>query len=165
MDSRTVVGVGNIYASEALFRSGIHPLRKAGNISLARYGALVASIRDVLNAALEKGGTTLRDFVGGDGAPGYFRLELDVYDRAGEPCRNCRGSIRQIRQGAAFNLLLCAMPAMIMCRPLGDVSIDWIPGQARNDEGGRPGVTNGGQIRHDEWDSPCRWRVLPLIRQ
>lgn len=99
MDSRTVVGVGNIYASEALFRSGIHPLRKAGNISLARYDALVGAIRGVLNAALAKGGTTLRDFVGGDGAPGYFRLELDVYDRAGEPCRNCRGSIRQIRQG------------------------------------------------------------------
>lgn len=99
MDSRTVVGVGNIYASEALFRSGIHPLRKAGNISLARYDALVGAIRGVLNAALAKGGTTLRDFVGGDGAPGYFGLELDVYDRAGEPCRNCRGSIRQIRQG------------------------------------------------------------------
>lgn len=99
MDSRTVVGVGNIYASEALFRSGIHPLRRAGNISLARYGALVGAIRDVLNAALAKGGTTLRDFVGGDGAPGYFRLELDVYDRAGEPCRNCRGRIRQVRQG------------------------------------------------------------------
>ena len=99
MDSRTVVGVGNIYASEALFRSGIHPLRKAGNISLARYHALVASIRDVLNAALAKGGTTLRDFVGGDGAPGYFRLELDVYGRAGEHCRNCTGSIRQTRHG------------------------------------------------------------------
>ena len=99
MDSRSVVGVGNIYASEALFRSGIHPLRRAGNISLARYGALVGAIRGVLNAALAKGGTTLRDFVGGDGSPGYFRLELDVYDRAGEPCRTCRGGIRQIRQG------------------------------------------------------------------
>ena len=99
MDSRTVVGVGNIYAGEALFRSGIHPLRKAGNISLARYGSLVVSIRDVLTAALAKGGTTLRDFVGGDGSPGYFSLELDVYDRAGESCRNCSGSIRQVRQG------------------------------------------------------------------
>ena len=99
MESRTVVGVGNIYASESLFRSGIHPLRGAGNISLKRYGALVESIRDVLNAALEKGGTTLRDFVGGDGEPGYFRLDLDVYDRAGEPCRNCAGLIRQVRQG------------------------------------------------------------------
>lgn len=99
MDSHTVVGVGNIYASEALFRSGIHPLRKAGNVSPERYRALVASIRDVLYAALAKGGTTLRDFVGSDGAPGYFSLDLAVYDRAGEPCRRCPGSIRQIRQG------------------------------------------------------------------
>ncbi|MDE0154662.1 MAG: bifunctional DNA-formamidopyrimidine glycosylase/DNA-(apurinic or apyrimidinic site) lyase [Gammaproteobacteria bacterium] len=99
MDSRIVVGVGNIYASEALFRSGIHPLRRAGNISLKRYGALTGAIRDVLNAALAKGGTTLRDFVGGDGAPGYFKLDLNVYDRAGEPCRVCAGNIRQIRQG------------------------------------------------------------------
>ena len=99
MDSRTVVGVGNIYASEALFRSGIHPLRKAGKISRKRYGALAVAIREVLKAALAKGGTTLRDFTGGDGEPGYFRLDLDVYDRAGEPCRNCRGSIRQVRQG------------------------------------------------------------------
>ena len=99
MDSRTVAGVGNIYASEALFRCGIHPMRKAGNVSLGRYGALVGAIREVLNAALAKGGTTLRDFVGGDGAPGYFRLELDVYERAGEPCRNCSGSIRQVRHG------------------------------------------------------------------
>ena len=99
MDSRTVVGVGNIYASEALFQSGIHPLRKAGNISMERYAELAGSIRGVLDAALAKGGTTLRDFVGGDGAPGYFRLDLAVYDRAGEPCRNCRGRIRQIRQG------------------------------------------------------------------
>ena len=99
MDSRIVVGVGNIYASEALFRSGIHPLRKAGNVSRKRYGALARSIKDVLLAALVKGGTTLRDFVGGDGAPGYFKLDLDVYDRAGEPCRTCAGDIRQLRQG------------------------------------------------------------------
>ena len=99
MDSHTVVGVGNIYASEALFQSGIHPLRKAGNISLARYGKLTGSIRNVLDAALAKGGTTLRDFVGGDGAPGYFKLDLDVYDRAGEPCRVCGAGIRLMRQG------------------------------------------------------------------
>lgn len=99
MDSRTVVGVGNIYANEALFKSGIHPLRKAGNISLKRHGALTGSIKDVLRAALAKGGTTLRDFVGGDGAPGYFKLDLDVYDRAGEPCNTCLTSIRLIRQG------------------------------------------------------------------
>ena len=99
MDSRIVVGVGNIYASEALFRSGIHPLRKTGKISLTRYEALSRSIKAVLHAALTKGGTTLRDFVGGDGAPGYFKLELDVYDRAGEPCRTCAGNVRQLRQG------------------------------------------------------------------
>lgn len=99
MDSRTVVGVGNIYASEALFQSGIHPLCKAGKISLARYGKLSGCIRNVLDAALAKGGTTLRDFVGGDGAPGYFKLDLDVYDRAGEPCRACGTGISLIRQG------------------------------------------------------------------
>ncbi|MCY3752358.1 MAG: bifunctional DNA-formamidopyrimidine glycosylase/DNA-(apurinic or apyrimidinic site) lyase [Gammaproteobacteria bacterium] len=99
MDSRIVVGVGNIYASEALFRSGIHPLRKAGNISVKRYLALAGAIKEVLQAALASGGTTLRDFVGGDGAPGYFKLDLNVYDRAGEPCRVCAGNIRQIRQG------------------------------------------------------------------
>jgi len=99
MDSHTVVGVGNIYASEALFQSGIHPLRKAGNISLARYDRLTGAIRGVLNAALAKGGTTLRDFVGGDGAPGYFKLDLDVYDRAGESCRTCGTGIRLMRQG------------------------------------------------------------------
>ena len=99
MDSRSVVGVGNIYANEALFKSGIHPLRKAGNISLARYAKLTGSVRNVLNAALAKGGTTLRDFVGGDGAPGYFKLDLDVYDRAGEPCKSCLTGISHIRQG------------------------------------------------------------------
>lgn len=99
MDSHIVVGVGNIYASEALFRGGIHPLRKAGNVSLKRHLALAGAIKEVLQAALASGGTTLRDFVGGDGAPGYFKLDLDVYDRAGEPCRVCAGGIRQIRQG------------------------------------------------------------------
>ena len=98
MDSRTVVGVGNIYANETLFKSGIHPLRKAGNISLVRYGTLAESISRVLNAALAKGGTTLRDFVGVDGSPGYFKLDLDVYGRAGEPCKTCMRSIRLIRQ-------------------------------------------------------------------
>lgn len=99
MDSRTVVGAGNIYANEALFASGIHPGRKAGNISLRRYGKLVESIRSVLLEALAKGGTTLRDFVGGDGAPGYFKHELDVYDRAGQPCRYCLTPITHTRQG------------------------------------------------------------------
>jgi len=99
MDSRIVVGVGNIYASEALFRAGIHPLRKAGNVSRKRYLTLAGAIKEVLHAALASGGTTLRNFVGSDGAPGYFKLNLDVYGRADAPCRVCAGSIRQIRQG------------------------------------------------------------------
>lgn len=99
MDSRTVVGVGNIYASEALFDSGIHPKRRAGNISLARYGRLTTSLKRVLTRALAKGGTTLRDFVNGEGAPGYFKHELSVYDRAGLPCRSCLTDITLIRQG------------------------------------------------------------------
>ena len=99
MDSRIVVGVGNIYASEALFRAGIHPLRKAGNVSRKRYLTLAGAIKEVLHAALASGGTTLRNFVGSDGAPGYFKLDLNVYGRADAPCRVCAGSIRQMRQG------------------------------------------------------------------
>lgn len=99
MDSRTVVGVGNIYANEALFESGIHPKRKAGAVSLTRYGSLVASIREVLDKALAKGGTTLRDFVSSDGVPGYFKHELYVYDRAGQPCKLCLTNVKQVRQG------------------------------------------------------------------
>ena len=99
MDSRIVVGVGNIYANEALFESGIHPKRKAGAVSLPRCQALASSIKEVLGKALAQGGTTLRDFVGGDGAPGYFKHELNVYDRDGQPCRLCLTTIRQIRQG------------------------------------------------------------------
>jgi formamidopyrimidine-DNA glycosylase len=99
MDSHTVVGVGNIYASESLFMAGIHPQRAAGRTSLARYEGLVVAVREVLGAALKAGGTTLRDFVGGDGKPGYFQQALAVYGRDGEPCQRCEGSIRQIRQG------------------------------------------------------------------
>lgn len=89
MDSRNMVGVGNIYASEALFRAGIHPARAAGRISRKRYHRLVAAIREVLGAAINAGGTTLRDFVGSEGKPGYFSVHLQVYGRAGEPCHAC----------------------------------------------------------------------------
>ena len=99
MDSRIVAGVGNIYASEALFAAGIHPQRLAGKISKPRYAKLAAAIKHVLQRALAKGGTTLRDFVDGNGEPGYFRLELKVYDRAGEPCVNCNAIIKVIRTG------------------------------------------------------------------
>lgn len=97
MDSHVVVGVGNIYANEALFRSGIHPLREARRISAARYERLATEIRDLLAWAITRGGTTLRDFVNSDGEPGYFQLELDVYGRAGEPCRQCGQPLREQR--------------------------------------------------------------------
>jgi formamidopyrimidine-DNA glycosylase len=95
MNSRIVTGVGNIYANEALFRAGIHPHRLAARISSARLRALAASIKTVLTEAIEVGGTTLRDFVGGDGKPGYFQLALKVYGRGGEPCSGCGLPIRQ----------------------------------------------------------------------
>ena len=99
MDSKIVVGVGNIYANEALFRSGIHPLRKANRISKNRYGRLSVIVREVLAAAIEQGGTTLRDFVGGDGKPGYFKQELQVYGRGGQACMACSAILKEVRLG------------------------------------------------------------------
>jgi formamidopyrimidine-DNA glycosylase len=109
MNSKILVGVGNIYANEALFRANIHPLRAAGRISYSRLERLVAAVRDVLNEAIDQGGTTLRDFVGGDGRPGYFKQSLDVYGRAGEACRRCGYSIRQtvIGQRATYYCSRC----------------------------------------------------------
>lgn len=99
MDSHVVVGVGNIYANEALYLAGIHPARAAGRISRARYRELVTAIKEVLAAAVKQGGTTLRDFVGGDGKPGYFKQQLNVYDRAGKPCMGCGRELRESRLG------------------------------------------------------------------
>ncbi len=99
MDSRNVVGVGNIYASESLFMSGISPRRQAGKVSCARYEKLTLAIKEILQQAINKGGTTLRDFVSGEGKPGYFRQQLQVYDRGGEPCLICNNPIKKIRQG------------------------------------------------------------------
>ena len=99
MDSHVVVGVGNIYANEALFMAGIHPKRPAGRISRARYARLVSAIKAVLAASIDMGGTTLRDFVGGDGKPGYFKQTLRVYGRAGQPCVGCKGPLTEIRLG------------------------------------------------------------------
>ena len=99
MDSRIVVGVGNIYANEALFLAGIHPGRPAGRIALARHAELVAAVKRVLEAAIDAGGTTLRDFVGGDGRAGYFAQQLRVYGRAGAACPRCGGPIRTVRLG------------------------------------------------------------------
>jgi formamidopyrimidine-DNA glycosylase len=99
MDSRTVAGVGNIYASEALFRAGIRPGLAAGRVSRARMEALARAIREVLEDAIGVGGTTLRDYVNPEGMPGYFRQKLFVYERTGKPCRRCGTPIRQLTQG------------------------------------------------------------------
>jgi formamidopyrimidine-DNA glycosylase len=99
MDSHIVTGVGNIYASESLFLAGIHPGSNAGRIALKRYERLTAAIKQVLNAAIIQGGTTLRDFYNGEGKPGYFQQQLNVYGRASEPCHSCQRPIAQLRQG------------------------------------------------------------------
>ncbi len=99
MNARMVTGVGNIYASEALFRAGIHPLRPVGRISLERWRALAQAVRETLTSALEAGGSTLRDYVSADGAPGYFQAVAAVYGREGLPCRRCARPVRAIRQG------------------------------------------------------------------
>jgi formamidopyrimidine-DNA glycosylase len=99
MDARVVVGVGNIYANESLFLAGIRPRLAAGRLSHARCDALVDAVRDVLARAIAVGGTTLRDFVGGNGAAGHFALSLNVYGRAGEPCYICSTPLRGIRTG------------------------------------------------------------------
>ena len=99
MDNRTVVGVGNIYASEALFRGGIRPDRAAGRVSLKRYEELAVHIKEVLASAITQGGTTLRDFVNGNGEPGYFQQTLMVYGRGGQPCVTCAKPLKDIRLG------------------------------------------------------------------
>ena len=99
MDAHVVVGVGNIYANESLFQAGIRPTTAAGRVSRPRYSRLVDAIKETLLRAIDAGGTTLRDFVGFDGEPGYFALQLDVYGRAGEPCVICRNELKGIVLG------------------------------------------------------------------
>ncbi len=99
MNAEIVVGVGNIYASEALFIAAIHPRRAAGRVSMVRYVKLANAIKEVLTRAIEAGGTTLRDFYGGDGEAGYFRQQLDVYGRDGEDCRRCGREITAVVLG------------------------------------------------------------------
>jgi formamidopyrimidine-DNA glycosylase len=99
MNSRVVVGVGNIYASEALFRAGIRPRRAAGRIKRDELDALSRQIKAVLRDAIRAGGTTLRDYINPQGMPGYFRQKLYVYERAGEACRRCATPIRSLVQG------------------------------------------------------------------
>jgi len=100
MNSRLVVGVGNIYASEALFRARVRPQRPARRLSRADAARVVHGVRAVLRQAIRAGGTTLRDYLGADGAPGYFRQRLYVYERAGKPCRRCGTAVRALTQGA-----------------------------------------------------------------
>jgi len=109
MDGRIVVGVGNIYAAEALFFAGIHPLRAAGRIARARYHRLAETIRDVLARAIAAGGTTLRDFTVADGSPGYFSQQLAVYGRDGLDCPACSGTLahRVIGQRATVYCPAC----------------------------------------------------------
>ena len=107
MDSHLVVGIGNIYASESLFRAGISPLRAANRISLARYEILVPAIRETLADAIAAGGSSIRDYVHSDGGAGCFQIQAGVYDRAGEPCLRCGGVVRQIRQ-AGRSTYYCA---------------------------------------------------------
>ncbi|MFA7239622.1 MAG: bifunctional DNA-formamidopyrimidine glycosylase/DNA-(apurinic or apyrimidinic site) lyase [Sulfuricellaceae bacterium] len=99
MDGKAVVGVGNIYANEALFHAGIHPQAACGRIGDARYGKLAAAIKDTLNAAIAAGGSSLRDFCDSAGNPGYFQQQYFVYGRAGLPCRACGATIAGVRQG------------------------------------------------------------------
>ena len=99
MDSHRVVGIGNIYASESLFRAGIDPRTAAGQISLKRLQRLVPAIKATLTAAIEAGGSSLRDFMHSDGSSGYFQQQYFVYGRSGEPCRVCGRPIRELRQG------------------------------------------------------------------
>ena len=99
MDGRIVVGVGNIYANEALFRAGIHPKLAAGKVSCPRYEKLASEIKLVLSEAIAQGGTTLKDFLGGDGKPGYFKQELSVYGRGGLHCLRCDTLLKEIRLG------------------------------------------------------------------
>lgn len=99
MNAHVVVGVGNIYASEALYLAGISPRRAAGRVSIKRYELLATAIKEVLAKAIAAGGTTLRDFYGGDGEAGYFQQQLEAYGRTDEPCRRCNTPISSIVQG------------------------------------------------------------------
>lgn len=99
MDNHVVVGVGNIYANEALFAAGIHPKKPAGKLSKARLVRLVEEVKAVLARAIEQGGTTLKDFTQADGKPGYFVQQLNVYGRGGQPCVQCGAELKEIKLG------------------------------------------------------------------
>ena len=99
MNSHIVTGIGNIYANEALYHAGIHPMRATGRVSRQRYNRLVQAIRETLNRAIQAGGSSIRDFVGSNGQTGYFQLDYWVYGREGLPCRRCAAPIQNLRLG------------------------------------------------------------------
>ena len=109
MDSHVVVGVGNIYASESLFLSGIRPGRAAGRVTREQYHSIASNIKRVLDYSIRMGGTTLRDFVNSDGEPGYFKQRLNVYGRDGDPCHDCGSTIKNkvIGQRSSFYCPVC----------------------------------------------------------
>jgi len=106
MDQKVVTGVGNIYATEALFSAGISPIRGAGNISLKRYSLLVENIKVILDKSIKQGGTTLKDFVGGDGKPGYFQQTLHIYGKTGSDCPKCQTALKSLKL-ASRNSVYC----------------------------------------------------------
>ncbi|HEY7774092.1 MAG TPA: bifunctional DNA-formamidopyrimidine glycosylase/DNA-(apurinic or apyrimidinic site) lyase [Marinagarivorans sp.] len=108
MDAKVVVGVGNIYANEALFAAQLHPLKEASKLTRPKAARLVAEIKAVLAHAIARGGTTLRDFVGGDGKPGYFAQELNVYGHGGKPCRACGKALTEKRLQNRTTVYCCA---------------------------------------------------------
>ncbi|WP_022940541.1 bifunctional DNA-formamidopyrimidine glycosylase/DNA-(apurinic or apyrimidinic site) lyase [Psychromonas hadalis] len=106
MDQKVVTGVGNIYATEALFIAGINPTRAAGNISLTRYQRLTDAIKEILAEAIKQGGTTLKDFVGSDGKPGYFQQTLHIYGKTGHNCPKCQTALKSLKL-ASRNSVYC----------------------------------------------------------
>lgn len=99
MNSKIVVGVGNIYANEALFKAGLRPQRRSGKVTLAQFGLLASSIKTILQSSIDEGGTTLRDFVGSNNKPGYFKQQLMVYGRKNKKCKSCSVFLKELRIG------------------------------------------------------------------
>ena len=112
MDGKVVVGVGNIYAAESLFATRLHPEQPANTVSLADYGKLAKTIKNILQKAIEQGGTTLKDFSRSDGSPGYFSIKLKVYGKAGQPCPRCKQKLELIQVGQRSTVFCDA------CQPL-----------------------------------------------
>ena len=115
MDSKVVVGVGNIYACESLFQAGINPECKAGSVSKKRYQQLTQRIKTILIQAIKAGGTTLQDFSQVDGSPGYFAQTLNVYGREGKPCKKCNGSLQYPLEGCKISRIIQNQRSTFYC--------------------------------------------------